>query len=376
MSASSVVDWTAAGAAAAALAPPGPRLTREEMAELVDELRSAARQARDPVAATAQLDDPGAGSGAEPGGRVLVVDRAGWARANAASFGALVDPVIEEALERRQPTDAGEASPALSSPALSSPLAEASRLLSAAETGGVLAFLATKVLGQYDVLDPGGGRLLLVAPNVATVEAEIGAVPADFRLWVCLHEETHRLQFAAANWLAQWLTAEVRELVSDVLSEPATTLQRLVEAVAQLPGVLRGGGGTNGALPSPGLVDLVQTPEQRARLDGVTAVMSLLEGHADVVMDEVGPTVVPSVAQIRARFDARRRSRSPLDRAFRRLIGLEAKAAQYRNGAAFVRGVTSRVGVSGFNAVWTSPQSLPSAAELRDPAAWVARVHG
>ena len=104
--------------------------------------------------------------------------------------------------------------------------------------------------------------------------------------------------------------------------------------------------------------------------------MSLLEGHADVVMDEVGPQVIPTVGAIRERFTARRAGSGGLDRMLRRLLGLDAKMRQYRDGAGFVRGVTASVGTEGFNAVWTSPDTLPLPEEITDPAAWVRRVHG
>ncbi|WP_380169180.1 zinc-dependent metalloprotease [Jannaschia sp. R86511] len=370
-----VVDWAAAGAAAGALAPPGPPMTRVEIDELVAELRECAALAVDPVAETAELE---AGDDA---GEVLVVDRAGWARANAASFGHLMDPVIASALatqrERRGQTRAGRIGSRLG--AGPTPATAVARAVNAAETGGLLAFMATKVLGQYDVLAPEGGRLLLVAPNVAQVESEIGAVPSDFRLWVCLHEETHRAQFGANPWLGAWFRAQVVELLEDMLADPGSSLERLLEGLGRLPEILRAPAPTDDSPPgtaSTGLIDLVQSPEQKERLDALTAVMSLLEGHADVVMDAVGPSVVPSVAQIRSRFQARRGGTGPLDRVVRRLLGLEAKAAQYRDGARFVREVSDRVGTSGFNAVWDGPDTLPAAAELRDPAAWVARVHG
>jgi coenzyme F420 biosynthesis associated uncharacterized protein len=124
------------------------------------------------------------------------------------------------------------------------------------------------------------------------------------------------------------------------------------------------------------LLDLLQTPEQREVLDRITAVMSLLEGHADVVMDGVGPEVIPSVAEIRRKFNQRRKGAGTLDRMLRKLLGLDAKMAQYRNGAIFVRGVVDQVGMDGFNKVWVSPENLPSKAEIADPEAWVRRVHG
>lgn len=369
-----IVDWAAAGAAAGALAPPGPPMTRAEIDDLVAELRECASLAVDPVAETAEIE---AGDDA---GAVLVVDRAGWARANAASFGHLLDPVIARAMaaqrEKREQTRVGRARSLLGDGP--SPATAVARAVNAAETGGLLAFMATKVLGQYDVLAPEGGRLLLVAPNVAQVESEIGAVPSDFRLWVCLHEETHRVQFGANPWLEEWFRTQVVELMDDMLADPASSLDRLLEGLGRLPEILRAPAAGEGSPPgtaSTGLIDLVQTPEQRERLDALTAVMSLLEGHADVVMDAVGPSVVPSVAQIRARFQARRGGTGPVDRVVRRLLGLEAKAAQYRDGARFVREVTDRVGTSGFNAVWAGPDSLPRPGELRDPATWVARVH-
>jgi coenzyme F420 biosynthesis associated uncharacterized protein len=129
---------------------------------------------------------------------------------------------------------------------------------------------------------------------------------------------------------------------------------------------LKGGGGS--------LIDAIGTPEQKEIVDRVTGVMSLLEGHADVVMDGVGPTVIPSVADIRRSFDQRRKGVGTLDRILRRLLGLDAKMAQYRNGAAFVRGVVGKVGMHEFNAVWDRPENLPSKAEIADPAAWVSRV--
>jgi len=364
-----IVDWEAAGAAAAALVPPGPPMTRAEIDDLVAELRGCASLAVDPVAETAELE------AGEDAGAVLVVDRAGWARANASSFGHLMDPVIATALQKQNDKRAAAGRSTSEGPG---GLAAVTRAVNAAETGSLLAFMATKVLGQYDVLAPDGGRLLLVAPNVAHVETEIGAVPSDFRLWVCLHEETHRVQFGANPWLAAWFRAQVVELLEDMLADPASSLQRLVAGLGRLPDILRAppaGPDAPAGSASSGLIGLVQTPEQKERLDALTAVMSLLEGHADVVMDAVGPSVVPTVAQIRARFGARRGGTGPLDRAVRRLLGLDAKVAQYRDGARFVRAVSEQVGTSGFNAVWSGPDALPSAAELRDPAVWLSRVH-
>jgi len=224
----------------------------------------------------------------------------------------------------------------------------------------MLGFLSSKVLGQFDPFHEPYGRLLLVAPNIVHVEREIGADPTDFRLWVCLHEETHRVQFTANPWLGQHLMTQMHA-VADTL-EPSAVLDGLRRGAD----VLRGGNGS--------IIDLVSSPEQKEILDRVTGVMSLLEGHADVVMDGVGPTVIPSVAEIRRKFNQRRKGVGSLDKLLRRLLGLDAKMAQYRDGAVFVRHVVDKVGMEEFNAVWTGPETLPSKAEITDPDAWVARV--
>jgi coenzyme F420 biosynthesis associated uncharacterized protein len=232
----------------------------------------------------------------------------------------------------------------------------------------MLAFMAGKVLGQYDLAPGGTPQLLLVAPNLVQVERELGVDPADFRLWVCMHEETHRVQFTAVPWLRDHMVERVRTLATDLVPDPESLQETMQRLVHQLPDAVRSGGA--------GITELIATPEQRARLAEVTAVMSLLEGHADVVMDEVGPQVIPSVAHIRQRFNERRKGVGAFDRVLRRLLGLEAKMRQYRDGAVFVREVTAAVGTDGFNRVWESPETLPKPAEIEKPSAWVNRVHG
>ncbi|MFP5335318.1 MAG: zinc-dependent metalloprotease [Actinomycetes bacterium] len=344
-----MVDWDLAVRTATRLVRPGPDVTLAEAQDVVARLREGAVRSAPHVAGVTGLAAP-------PGEGVLVVDRPGWVTANVDAFRWLLAPVVEDAVRRRRQAP--------------SPLVGAvGSKVTGAEMGSLLAFLSSRVLGQYDVFGSAGGRLLLVAPNVVHVERELGVDPDDFRLWVCLHEETHRVQFTASPWLRDHMVGEVRALVGDLVAEPGAVVERLVAALRQLPDAVRG--------ESPhGLLDVVQTPEQRRALAELTAVMSLLEGHADVVMDEVGPAVIGSVAEIRRRFTRRRAGRGAVDQLLRRLLGLDAKMQQYADGARFVRGVVSEVGMDGFNAVWTGPQTLPTPEEIAAPQAWVRRVHG
>jgi coenzyme F420 biosynthesis associated uncharacterized protein len=349
-----MVDWEFAARTAARVGRSGPEVSTAQAAGIVTELRAAAVAAHPHVQEVTGLSTV-AGQG------VLVVDRPSWARANISAFRMLLEPVIAESFERRG---------RLPGPGL----ATIGSRVTGAEVGALLGVLSSRVLGQYDAFGP-EGRLLLVAPTIVSVERELGVDPSDFRLWVCLHEETHRVQFTASPWLAEHLLGEVRGLIGELMLEPSQLVERLLGAVRELPGIIRGDTSGSGASGAP-LLDALQTPDQRRRLAQITAVMSLLEGHADVVMDDVGPAVVPSVATIRERFSKRRAGRGAVDQVLRRLLGLDAKARQYADGARFVRGVIEQVGMDGFNQVWRSPETLPRASEIADPAGWVARVHG
>ncbi|WP_230083905.1 zinc-dependent metalloprotease [Nocardioides marmotae] len=338
----SMVDWDLAVSLGTRVAGEGPAVTRDEAAAAVAELRAGAERSTGLVREFTGL------VAEERTAPVLVVDRAGWVQANADGFRTVLAPVIETLTAKKAP---GALSQAIGSK------------VTGVEVGGLLGFLAGKVLGQFDPFHAPHGRLLLVAPNIVHVERELPADPTDFRLWVCLHEETHRVQFTAVPWMRDHLFAQVEALAATM--EPTVLLddgfKRVVEAIKQGPG-------------AGSLLDVVGSPEQKEILDRVTAVMSLLEGHADVVMDGVGPAVIPSVAKIRASFDERRKGVGSLDRILRRLLGLDAKMAQYRDGARFVRGVVDKVGMADFNAVWERPENLPTPAEVAEPDLWVSRV--
>jgi coenzyme F420 biosynthesis associated uncharacterized protein len=249
--------------------------------------------------------------------------------------------------------------------------------ITGAQTGSLLAFLATKVLGQYELFPPYGetadsrpGRLLLVAPNIVAAEQELDVDPGDFRLWVCLHEETHRVQFGAVPWLRGHVMAEIQAFVEETDLDSAAVLRRLWAAAGAAYDAVRGGTESEGG----SLIEVVQTPAQREILDRITALMSLLEGHADYVMDGVGPTVIPSVAEIRAKFQRRRKEANLPEQVVRRLLGIDAKLRQYRDGERFVRAVVEQTDMAAFNTVWERPENLPTKAELADPDAWVKRV--
>jgi coenzyme F420 biosynthesis associated uncharacterized protein len=349
----SMVDWDLAGRTARRLIGPGPKTTREEADAVVRELYEAAATAVVHVERLTGMT-PRAGG---PPPEVAVVDRPAWVDANASGMAALLDPLVAK-LAEKQETRPGPLATAIGSRA------------TGVQAGGILAFLSSRVLGQYEIFGT-GGRLLLVAPNIVATEQKLGVDPSDFRLWVCLHEVTHQLQFAAVPWLKPHLESEIAEFVEATDLTPEVLRERLQDVLRSLGDAIRGDDGE-----SEGLLALIRDPRQRAVLDRVTAVMSLVEGHAEYVMDGVGPDVVPTVKTLRKRFAQRRKGRGPLDRVMRRLLGLEQKMKQYAQGRVFVGGVVDRVGMEGFNRVWEKPENLPRIEELTAPERWVERVHG
>lgn len=333
------VDWSLAETTARRLARPGPEVTHAEAAAAVESLRAAAGRAEELVTDVTGLEPYG-----EPA-PVHVVDRPTWLSANVASFAELLAPL-------NQRYSAGRVT------------AGATGL----EVGVALAYLSGRVLGQYDPYSEPSGRLLLVAPNIVQAERDLGVRPADFRLWVAVHEQTHVVQFTHALAERPWLRDHLRARITVLLEQTDLGGELVSTAVRGLAARARGGGG------EVSLMDLVTTDEQRELIGEVTAVMSLLEGHADLVMDEVGPSVIPSVALIRSRFE-RRRSRGGMDRLVRALLGLDAKLRQYRDGVAFCRAVVERTGMAGLNRVFTSAETLPRPDEIAAPDRWIARIH-
>ncbi|MFZ3452061.1 zinc-dependent metalloprotease [Arthrobacter sp. 7Tela_A1] len=367
--ASRLVNWDFAAATAAALVAPGPKMSRREIQAAVADLR---RLADESVAHVHRITGLDAAEDLRDS-QVLIVDRASWAKANSQSFAALMNPMLQH-LAQTRPEAVNATNTAVAG------------TLTGAELGAVLAFLASKVLGQYDPFaalaadNPAktGGRLLLVAPNIISTEQELNVEPRDFRLWVCLHEQTHRVQFAAAPWLRDHMLDQIRQLSNGLMDKA----QGLPERINQLAKQLSAAAGTGKAVESADgvparqldVLTLLQDPEDKARLSHITAVMSLLEGHANVVMDAVDSSIIPSVKTIRRRFNDRGANRGWLDKFFRRVMGLDAKMRQYADGSKFVRSVVDKAGMQGFNRVWERAENLPTEAEIHNPDLWIQRM--
>ena len=289
-----------------------------------------------------------------------VVDRAGWVRANTGSFASLIGKLEGDLLDQVVPPGSGLAKAAM---------ALANRWVTNRQLGLLLGFMGTRVLGQYDLallsMESAPGRLLFVEENIRTTARALGVPIGPFRTWIALHETTHAFEFEAHPWLRPYL-AERLERQLRLFSTDARGLGR--EALRGLGRAIRGEGGGEHWL------EQLMGKEQKALFRETQAVMSLLEGFSDYVMDEVGRELVPDVDRIRARFDDRRNRRTPFERAMLRLTGLDLKMEQYKKGERFVRALADARGPAALRRLWEGPDTLPRGDEIEAPERWIARV--
>lgn len=346
-----IAEWV--GRRSPVPAPYRPDLLQADVADVTAEAEAL-------VEAATGLRSPGGPTRAE------VTDRAGWVAANIAGFRRLVGPH----LDRLSPHRAGERFGL--DPRVTRSLTAASRAATGAQMGTILGWLSTRVLGQYDLpmVDDAPDEhdvVYFVGPNIVALEREHGFDPHQFRLWLALHEVTHRYQFTAVPWMRQYFVSLVDSGLARLGPDPsrwAEALRRLTEDVLAGRNPLR----------EHGALGLVATPEQLEDLRQIQALMSLLEGHGDVTMGRAGANVVPSAPEFAAVLRRRRnQARGPV-RLLQQLVGLEAKLRQYEEGARFVTAVEASGGPELFRRVWTGPEWLPSLGELRDPDRWIARV--
>jgi coenzyme F420 biosynthesis associated uncharacterized protein len=287
------------------------------------------------------------------------ISRREWVKSNIEAMRLLLDPVLERANQGLGPLR----------PAVSIGMG----LLLSTEVGFVLGYLAQRVLGQYELVlldeavEDRPPRLLFVLPNLGQAVQAFGAEETEFMTWVALHEVTHAVQFAGVPWLHPHVAGLVRELLKSAelrIETPRKLRMPSSDAVRDTISALRRGD----------LISVVTSEAERETLDRVQAVMAVIEGHAEHVMDAVAPDLLPSLPKLRAALDRRRRSQSALSRLIARLLGLDMKLRQYEQGKRFCDAVVLEGGPEALGHVWSSPAALPTLPEIKDPKAWIERA--
>jgi coenzyme F420 biosynthesis associated uncharacterized protein len=350
------VDWDLAARVAVRVAGREPLAASYHYARLATDFEELTAQAEELVERATGLR-----SGSGPA-RARVVDRADWVRANIASFRRLLRPVTDRMAER---LDNASGARAL--------MAGVSRRAAATEVGALLGWMATRVLGQYDLLivedeDPEDQDLVYyVGPNVLALEKRYGFPPQEFRLWLALHEVTHRAQFTGIPWLRPHFLSLVNQTLDAVDPDP----KRFLDALARVVEDLRAG---HNPLDEGGLATLLASPDQRELFGRIGGMMSLLEGHGDVTMDRAGEGHVPSAARFSRALRERRRQGGSAAKMLQKVMGIDAKMKQYAQGESFIAYVERHGGPHALDAAWRGPEWLPTLAEIRSPQEWLDRV--
>ena len=288
--------------------------------------------------------------------RGRVTDRVGWIDANLASFQRLLKPLAAKL---------GTGSDGM--------LAPITRRVAGAELGVMLGWMSTRVLGQYDLLIIEDDKpedqdiVYYVAPNVVSLENKYAFDPAEFRLWLALHEVTHRAQFTGVEWMRPHFIGLVESVLDSVDPDP----KRIAAAVRRVAEARRRG---EDPLAAGGVMALFASEAQVETLEQLAGLMSLLEGHGDVTMDRAGKGLVPSAPRFGRVMRRRRESVRGFAKVFQRVIGLDAKIKQYAEGEHFISSVEEVGGAALLDRVWESPGNVPGIAEIRSPSDWVSRM--
>ncbi len=295
-------------------------------------------------------------------GAIHVFDRVAWIDANVEAFGRLFEPLEELYASLFTGREIGN-----------HVMGRLNQAMLSGQLGLLLGYMAQRVLGQYDLALLGRepietGRLYFVEPNIAAFQQKLRLPSDSFRLWIALHETTHAFEFEAFPWVRDYmnelLASYFRSLGRDLLAM-RTDRSALGALTSRVAGNL---------FSSENMLELVMSEDQRAIFRRLQALMCVVEGYSNHVMQAVGQQTIPGYTEMKARFDERARQRSAADRLFARLTGLDVKLEQYALGEAFVNEVVRRRGIAFANQVWRSPEYLPTLDEVRQPARWIARV--
>lgn len=296
--------------------------------------------------------------------RTFAFDRVDWINANIASFQRLMAPIEEIGLSAR----GGSSIAAFA-------LGGINRTVVSAEMGLLLGYLAKKVLGQYDLALLGGesdsgGNLYYVEPNIKMAETTLHVPSDEFRMWLALHETTHVFEFEGFPWVRPYFQSLLNEYF-ELMKADADVLRNGVKGIRILAERVRANDDDERSW-----IEAMMTPEQRGVFDRIQAVMSVVEGYSNHVMNAVGRDLLKDYDAIARRFEQRQKQRGIGEQLFARITGLNLKMEQYRLGERFVNAVVDECGKSSALTMWSAPEALPSMAEIRDPSAWMARVLG
>lgn len=281
-----------------------------------------------------------------------VLSRQEWASSNVTSMLELMSPLLDK-VEKRM-----ESAPALPGAKF------AYKAALGAQLGTVLGFLSQRVLGQYDILMAHQNQVWFVGPNIVMMERRFGFLPRDFRLWIVLHELTHRGQFEANAWVRPHFLELVGQMLESMEMDAKTLVDRMMSS-------FKTAAKDESGVP---LIFRVLEPEQLEVFNRLQAFMSVIEGHGNFVMDRVAEGRILSQPRMSQALRGGGTIGSPLAKLLAKVMGFELKKAQYAQGQHFFETIYATAGSPGVRAVFESVEALPDLEEVRNPQRWLARV--
>lgn len=303
-----------------------------------------------------KLIEPESGLVANGTAESIVVSRPEWSAANLAMFRRMLSPMLERMNERSIGAHGAVASQ-----------------VAGLQIGSILGWMSTRVLGQYDMLydpnrtDEKQDVVYYVGPNILALEKRYAFPPEQFRLWIALHECTHRAQFTGVPWLPGYF----RDLVNEMLTTVDIEGEQFSETAKRIRETLRD---QRSEIKKIGIVAALGNSQQLAMLPKIMGLMSLLEGHGEVVMARAGKDFVPEAKRFHRVMKDRRKNANPIAKFLQHILGIEVKLKQYAQGESFIEAVEEQKGVAFFRQVWTKPENLPTMDEIRTPSTWIARM--
>ncbi len=346
-----LVSWDVAKRVASRVNSSGNELSPMKLRVLQEDFTELTAQAEELVAKETGLVSLSGNA------RARVTDRNGWVSANVSSFQRLMGPLAEKVAQQ--------------SP--SSRFLGVSRAASGLQVGAILGWMSTRVLGQYDLLlvedeNPEDQDIVYyVGPNVVSLEERFALPPRQFRLWLALHEVTHRAQFTGVPWTRNYFQSLVEAGITGITPDPT----QFMDIIKRLLSDLKEG---KNPFAASGILGVIASEEQRSVFDKIQAFMSLLEGHGDVTMDRAGKLNIPDAERFSRILRQRRKNAGGITKLMMQIIGMEAKLNQYAAGERFIYEVESVAGKETMSKVWESSDNVPTLAEIAEPKLWLERV--
>lgn len=236
------------------------------------------------------------------------------------------------------------------------------------QAGSMVGHLASRSLGQYDlpIPRPPADELVLIDRNVRDFGQEWSLPLDDLRLWICLSDVTMHAVIGVPHVRERLWSLLDRHVSSFAID--TSSIEQAFESIDPMdPDALQQALGDPSAL-----LGAIQSETKNALLPELSALVAVVVGYVDHVMDSAGESLIGSYSMITEALHRRRVEATAADSFVDNLLGIAVGREQYERGEEFVRGVLERGG--DLNRLFMSADDLPTPNEVDAPGLWLARI--